>query len=1236
MIRPARYWRLLLVALAAACGSELAPWHEEHGHRWRALDVPRRGDVGFTLISESRTGISFTNTLVEADLLQNQHLLNGSGVALGDVDGDGWVDVYFTRLTGPNALYRNLGNWRFEDITDRAGVAAADRYSTGTVLADVDGDGDLDLLVMALGGPNALFVNDGTGTFSERSDAGLASTYGSHSLTLADIDADGDLDLYVTNYKFKSVKDLFPPDQRAFDRVVQQDGDTYSVVPSFREHYRVERQGDRLARIEIGEPDVLYLNDGTGRFQATSFVDGRFRDSNGQALTHVPRDWGLTARFYDVDDDGDADLYVTNDFESPDRFWLNDGSGHFQLIDRLALRTMSQSAMAVDFSDLDRDGDLDFFIADMLSRDPRRRRTQVALAPADVPTVGVFDDRPQRQRNTLFMNRGDGTYAEVAPFAGVAASGWSWGSMFLDVDLDGYEDLLIATGYQYDALDGDTQRAHAMRLGPNPNWQRDILDFPTLALPNAAFHNRGNFTFDDATDAWNFGTEPDIAHGMGAADLDGDGDLDIVMNRQDAPAALYRNDATAARLAIRLRGNSPNTQGIGAKIRVRGGPVGEQVKEVTSGGMYLSGSEPLYTFAAGSNETLTVTIDWPSGHRSTVRAAVNRLYEMFEPDGSPSTPGAESPAATAPMFRQVPGALAQAHVEGTYPEFKRQPLLPNALTRLGPGVTWYDVDRDGDDDLLVTTGSGGRLQFYRNDGNRFTPVPIATPPAPLDQTTVLPFRTARGLSLLVGQMNYEATSPSAASEAASVIRLDAPTAAYRADTVRPVATTAVEGDASSTGPLALADYDGDGDLDLFVGGRVLPAKYPLAASSRLFANEGGALVPDATANQTFRALGLVSAASFSDIDGDGDPDLVVAVEWGSIRVFLNDGGRFRDATASLGLDGYVGRWNGVATGDFNGDGRMDIVATNWGRNTLMDVSAANPWRLYFGDFDNSGTFDIVEAQPGASSSMIPLADLDRLMRAMPFLQRRIADYGEYADATVQSLLGSAVTNASSLEASTLDHMLFINRGDRFDAVPLPWEAQLAPAFAAVVADYDGDGNEDIFLAQNFFAVRPGADRHDAGRGLWLRGDGTGSFTPIPGHISGVTVYGDQRGAAVSDYDGDGRIDLAVSQNGARTLLFHNERATPGLRVRLVGSETNPDAIGAMVRIGYAGGRGPARELQAGAGYWSSNGLVQVFGTPRNPTVVWVRWPGGDVTETTIETGMRDVTIGRDGALLRTP
>ncbi|MCH8960245.1 MAG: VCBS repeat-containing protein, partial [Bacteroidetes bacterium] len=567
----------VLLTTLAGCSSDAEwVWQEEEGYRWAELNVSGKG-AGFTTLSATKTGVGFVNTLDDESLLYNRHYMNGSGVAVGDVDGDGWADLYFARLDGPNVLYRNLGGWQFEDITDSAGVAAPDRPSTGAVLADLDGDGDLDLLVTAMGGPNAAFFNDGSGRFTEvTEEAGLTARTGSTTMALADVDGDGDLDLYVGNYKKRSVTDLYPPQRRIFERTVVRDGDTFSIVPEFQDHYTLKIQDDRLVRLEYAEPDRFYLNDGAGRFTPVSFTDGAFLDEDGQPLDSAPDNWALTVRFQDINGDGLPDLYVCNDFESPDHFWLGDGAGRFRAAPPLALRKTSLSTMSVDFSDIDHDGHLDFFLTDMLSRDYARRQTQVGLMLPMPTHVGEIDNRPQAVQNMLFLNRGDGTYAEMAAASGVEASEWSWSGLFLDVDLDGYEDLLVTTGHLYDVQDADAQQQEIMKASMlrNPDdYRQFLLDFPDLHLKNIAFRNQGDLRFEAVPDGWGFGAEPDISHGLAFGDFDHDGDLDAVVNRLNRVAGLYRNDASAPRLAVRLRGQAPNTQGIGATIRVTGGPV---------------------------------------------------------------------------------------------------------------------------------------------------------------------------------------------------------------------------------------------------------------------------------------------------------------------------------------------------------------------------------------------------------------------------------------------------------------------------------------------------------------------------------------------------------------------------------------------------------------------------------------------------------------------------------------
>jgi len=442
---------------------------------------------------------------------------------------------------------------------------------------------------------------------------------------------------------------------------------------------------------------------------------------------------------------------------------------------------------------------------------------------------------------------------------------------------------------------------------------------------------------------------------------------------------------------------------------------------------------------------------------------------------------------------------------------------------------------------------------------------------------------------------------------------------------------------ASVGPLATADIDGDGDLDLFVGGRFRPARYPEPVSSILWLNDGSQLHWSPSASQPFESLGLVSGATFADLDGDGQPDLALAVEWGPVRVYRNNKGHFEEMTVPWGLAGRTGWWTSVTAGDFDCDGRLDLAGGNWGRNSIYELyrkaepakggpSSTGTLRVVYDDWNADGKIESIEAWRH-DGNWFPVHNRLWFAGVLPELVQQFPTHQAFGKATLQDILGAQYEKAKIVEATELASGIFLNRGSHFDWMSLPREAQLAPVFSINVGDFDGDGTEDLFLSQNFFGTASDLSRDDSGRGLWLRGSGTGTFTATDASITGIKVYGEQRGAALADFNHDGRVDLAVSQNSGATKLYSNQRAKRGLRVVLHGPPGNPDAVGAQLRVIYAAGRnGPCRSVQAGSGYWSQDGAAQVLGCAEAPVALWIRWPGGREQTVGLEENVWDLRV----------
>ncbi|HIL69425.1 MAG TPA: hypothetical protein EYG38_06205, partial [Verrucomicrobia bacterium] len=1012
--------------------SEVYRWESFKEFNRAQLTVKSGGfenEEGFVSMDGKTTGIDFINHLTQERSLRNQLLLNGSGVAAGDIDGDGLCDIFFCGLDSPNRLYRNLGEWKFEEIAVSAGVACPGMDCTGALLDDFNGDGHLDLVVNRFSGSSFLFLNQGKGVFRDVSeDFGFMDAEGSMSATAGDFDGDGYLDLYIANYRSESIMDL-PNTQLKLKNegsrkiVTHMDGRKMSEVEA-KARFTISATGGVT---EHGEEDQLYRNDAGKRWKQVSFHSGRFRNENQESLKKTPNEWGLSALFRDINQDGVPDLYVCNDFDSPDRVWINEGQGRFEALPKTGIRQSSWFSMGVDFADINRDGRDDFFILDMLSRDHELRMNQSGISNRRIPIIGRTENRPQYVKNSLYLNRGQGFYSEIAFYSGLHAAEWAWAAAFMDVDLDGYQDLLITNGNERDGRNIDTgAQMKNMRISRQMK-RREILqarvEFPSLKTKNLAFRNQGDLTFEEVGAHWNFQSAT-VSHGLALADLDGDGDLDVVVNNLNSPAGIYQNLAERPRIAVKLKGRAPNQFGIGARIVLKHTVEKEQSREMSSGGKYLSSDQPLRVFAYPyKSGTATLEVRWRSGRLSTVpNVFPNCIYEIDE-EASPALPlklkkpGSEK---SEKLFMDISSNLSHTHHQATFNDYSRQPLLPYQLSRLGPGITWHDLNDDGREDLLISGGRGDRSGAFRNEGNgQFTQ--INSPPFHLKnrlaQTSLLIVPAPDDSQMLLSGFSNYVTG---AGPLMGSFNLN------HQKFLGEIPETE-----SATGPMALSDIDADGDLDLFIGGRVVPGRWPEPASSKLYRNRNGKWFEDADNQRVFKSAGLISGALFTDLNGDGFAELVLATEWGPLRIFENRQGRFQDKTEEYGMNEFRGWWTAVTAGDFDGDGRMDLAASNWGCNTRYQEYRERPLRIYYGPVNSPGTLQIVEAYEDQNSNQIlPIRQMGKLAKGFPNLLRRLKSNAAYGKANISRILGDEHDTYEFHTVEWLESTVFLNRNHR--------------------------------------------------------------------------------------------------------------------------------------------------------------------------------------------------------------
>ena len=1078
------------------------------------LKIEGSSSPGFQRMNALESGVDFRNILAGDAFLTDAVAHNGSGLALGDVDGDQRVDIYFCGLQSPNKLFRNLGNWKFQE-QEIGAAACQEQRSTGAALVDIDGDSDLDLLVNGISAGTRLFLNDGKGKFSESNTSGLSKTSSATSMALADIDLDGDLDLYCAHY----VDVMYTADPTTHYALARQNGQYVvshvngepTTSPRLRNRFVVSPTG-RLQ--ELPEFDALYLNMGNAQFKAIQFEKGTFNNQAGRPVM-PPRDWSLAVMFRDLNGDAYPDLYVCTDNASPDRVWINNGNGTFRMQAATAIGHTSRSSMGIDFADINRDGLDDFFVADMFARKHEKRMTQLAKQYSDPQEILHPQGRPRYNRNTLFMGRSDHSFVETALMAGVAASDWSWCPVFMDVDLDGFEDLLVTNGFSFDVMDQDSQdQLRTMQISKHER-QRSRQFHPPFVTPNAAFRNVGTGIFEPADDDWGFDISG-ISNGMALGDLDNDGDQDVVINQLNDQAMLLRNTIDKPRIKVSLSGSTHNTGGIGARIRFDQGAL-QQSQVIIGGGRYLSSDEAcrVFSFSNETNAPHVLEVQWPDQSVSRIENVKPNHHYTIRQTGAEKLPQEVNEVSEPPLFSNV------SHLMDHHPvaqKLQEDPTIPHPFRMddsVSPGLAWQDVNGDGWPDLWVSAERGQQPAIYLNQkGKSFQKHPNITPTKD-DQATAIGWKDGKGGTYWLVATPYRISHPQRES---AIQVIDGGTG----ETLKTLNVGKF-----GIGDLEVMDVDGDGDEDLFVATTPAWGRYPEPADSQVWINDQGSLKLNTTWSRAFKAAGIVHGATAFHLDTDPLPDLALATEWGAIQIFRNTGKGFSQVTEQLGLFSDKGWWTDIAAGDFNGDGRMDLVATNRGRNTELALIPNALFRIWYGDVDGDERLEVVTTWK-SENKWHPLSSRTTLSRIIPALSQQIPSHSQFAKATIEEILKDASSQYQWLDASIEDTSLFLRTESGFDRIPLPEQAQWSPSYSVQVLDANGDQHLDLFLGQNHFNQHSELTRHDGGKGLLLFGKGDGTFT-VPGNQhTGIQLHGEQRHVRVLDLNQDGKQDITLT------------------------------------------------------------------------------------------------------------
>jgi hypothetical protein len=859
---------------------------------------------------------------------------------------------------------------------------------------------------------------------------------------------------------------------------------------------------------------------------------------------------------------------------------------------------------------------MDFFVADMSATNHFKQKTTMGVMGGKILARSQATRPPQYMRNAFFINTGTGRFLEGAFQSKIASSDWTWAVQFMDLDSDGWLDLLVTNGTVRAFNDSD-RALTPEQLRVKHEWEY-IKGYPPRKEWNRVYRNTGGQKFKDMSQAWGL-AEDTVSYAAARADLDGDGDSDLVVMEGEAPVAVYRNELKGGRqVLVELRGTRSNRFGVGARIEVTAGGR-TLLREMSGSRGYLGSNELVEHFGLGEATKIdTLRVTWPSGtvQEWTALPAGQRYTLTETAAATPAVaPGAE---ATKPSLFAASSQPFGKHRETWFDDFARQPLLPNQLSQLGGALAWGDVDGDGDDDLYVGGGAGQEGELRLNEGKGvFEPAWVDAFVKDKDcEDMGAVFFDADGdgdLDLYVASGSYEFDIGSPSLRDRLYLNDGRGGFAHAPKGALPDLR-------HSSGPVAAADMDRDGRVDVFVGGRVIPGQYPLSPRSVLLKNGGGTFSDIAESVPGLAEAGMVTGALWSDANNDGWLDLLLAIEWGPVKLFLNDKGRLREATAEAGLADRTGWWNSVAAGDVDHDGDLDYVATNAGLNTKYHASPDHPVRLFYGDFEKNGNLQLVEAEY-ENGVLFPIRGKSCSSQAMPHLKTKFTTFQAFAKASLDEIYTPTNLDAShQFSVNTLESGLLLNDGSGvFTFRPLPWMAQLAPCFGAVVTDVDADGQSDVLLAQNFFGPQVETGRFDGGLSLLLRGDGQGGLSEVWPKESGLVVTGDAKALTVADLNADGLPDVLVAQNNDSPAAFLRQRAaTAGrtLKVRVAGSKAG-SAAGARVTVRLSGGRAVTSEIAAGSGYLSQStpDVYVGLGPDGIAEEIVVRWADGTESRT---------------------